>query len=188
MAQPLATETPSPHSKHQVSKTGLVHPNEAQRLSGPPCNGLPNRWDCHLTEHHRVRVRPNSPQTGKTDSRCSSLRLEQVGLHQGPTEVLVRGLARRLNQVIQTHCPNEFHKVDHLLVNVPTIEILKQARRVVTQIPGVRSQGDQLLILAASLEHLGGPELATTQLAVTLVQILALSNHPRGRCNLYWTG
>lgn len=78
--------------------------------------------------------------------------------------------------------------MDHLLVNVPATATQKQARRVVTQIPGELSRGAQLLILTVFLEHLRGPELATALPAAILVQILPLPNHQRVRCNQYWTG
>lgn len=98
MAQPLVAETLSLHCKHQVSETAMMHPNKAQRLSGPRCNGLPNKWDCHLTvrpEHRRVRVRPSSLQTDRTGSRpAGSLFQEQAGLHRGLMEHLVLGVAR----------------------------------------------------------------------------------------------
>jgi len=77
--------------------------------------------------------------------------------------------------------------MDHLFAKAPVTATLKQARRLVMKIPGVRS-ADQLLILTVFLEHLGRRELQIEFPAAIPVRILVLPNYRRVRCNPYWTG
>ena len=167
----------------------MVHPNEAQSLTAPRCNGLPNKWDCHSTVHagnRRLRVLPGSLPPGSR--RCDSLHQGQARRHRDPVEILVRALPSRLNKVTQTRCSNEFHKLDHLFAKASATATQKRARRLVMKIPGVRSRVDQLLILTVFLVYLERPELPIGPAAAIPVRILVLPNHRRGRCNPYWTG
>jgi hypothetical protein len=167
----------------------MVHPNEAQSLIAPRCNGSPNKWDCRSTvylRHRRIRVHSSSlPQVSR---RQDSFHQGRVALHRDPVEILGRALPRRLNKVTRTRCPNEFHKMDHLFAKASATATQKRARRLVMKIPGVRSRVDQLLILTVFLEHLERPELPIGLPAAIPVRILVLPNRRRVRCNLYWTG